>query len=81
MTNTRTIAQLESWAAENKFVEEFLADATAWIADPGRRDDGLQDIARRMIYRVMKNASFDMTAQTFGKWSGGSVFSLLKNKF
>jgi hypothetical protein len=78
MTNTRTIAQLESWAAENKFVEEFLADATAWIADPGRQDDGLRDSARRLIYRVMKNDSFDMTAQTFGKWSGVRVFSLLR---
>ena len=75
-----TDAHFESWAAENESVEEFLAGATAWIADPGRRDDGLQDLARRLIYRVMKNASFDMTAQTFGKWSGGSVFSLLKNK-
>jgi hypothetical protein len=28
-----------------------------------------------MIYRVMKNASFDMTAPTFGKWSGGRASS------
>ena len=71
-----TYAQLESWAAENESVEEFLTGATAWRADPGRRDDGLRDLARRMLYRVMKNASFDMTAQTFGKWSGVRVFSL-----
>jgi hypothetical protein len=69
-----TDAQLESWAAENESVEEFLAGATAWRADPGRRDDGLLDSARRMIYRVMKNASFDMTPQTFSKWSGGRVY-------
>ena len=75
-----TYAQLESWAAENESVEEFLAGATAWRADPGRRDDGLQDLARRMIYRVMKTASFDMTAQTFGKWSGVRVFSLLQDR-
>ena len=75
-----TYAQLESWAAENESVEEFLAGATAWRADPGRRDDGLQDRARRMIYRVMKTASFDMTAQTFGKWSGVRVFSLLQDR-
>jgi hypothetical protein len=55
-------------------VEEFLEGATAWRADPGRRDDGLLDSARRMIYRVMKNASFDMTPQTFSKWSGGCVY-------
>jgi hypothetical protein len=55
-------------------VEEFLEGATAWRADPGRRDDGLLDSARRMIYRVMKNASFDMTPQTFSKWSGGRVY-------
>ena len=75
-----TYAQLESWVAENESVEEFLAGATAWRADPGRRDDGLQDLARRMIYRVMKTASFDMTAQTFGKWSGVRVFSLLQDR-
>jgi hypothetical protein len=75
-----TDAQLESWAAENESVEEFLAGATAWRADPGRRDDGLRDLARRMIYRVMKNVSFDMTAQTFGKWSGGRVLPLLEEK-
>ncbi len=75
-----TDAQLESWAAENESVEEFLAGATAWRADPGRRDDGLQDLARRMKYRVMKTASFDMTAQTFGTWSGVRVFSLLQDR-
>jgi hypothetical protein len=75
-----TDAQLESWAAESESVEEFLAGATAWRADPGRRDDGLQDLARRMIYRVMKTASFDMTAQTFGQWSGVRVFSLLQDR-
>ena len=69
-----TDAQLESWAAENESVEEFLAAAMAWRADPGRRDDGLLYSARRMIYRVMKNASFDMTPQTFSKWSGGRVY-------
>ena len=73
-----TDAQLEAWEAENESVEEFLAGAAAWRADPGRRDDGLMDLARRMLYRVMKNASFDMTAQTFGKWSGVRVFSLLQ---
>ena len=73
-----TIAQRESWEAENESVEDFLAGAAAWRADPGRRDDGLMDLARRMLYRVMKNASFDMTAQTFGKWSGVRVFSLLQ---
>ncbi len=61
-------------------MEEFLAGATAWRADPERRDDGLQGLARRMIYRVMKTASFDMTAQTFGKWSGVRVFSLLQDR-
>ena len=75
-----TDAQLESWAAENESVEEFLAGVAAWRADPGRRDDGLQDLARRMIYRVMKTASFDMTAQTFGQWSGVRVFSLLRDR-
>ena len=75
-----TDAQLESWAAENESVEEFLTGVAAWRADPGRRDDGLQDLARRMIYRVMKTASFDMTAQTFGKWSGVRVFSLLQDR-
>jgi hypothetical protein len=75
-----TIAQLESWAAENEFAEEFLVDTAAWIADPGRQDDGLRDPARRLIYRVMKTASFDMTAQTFGKWSGVRVFSLLQDR-
>ena len=75
-----TIAQRESWEAENESVEDFLAGAAAWRADPGRRDDGLMDLARRMLYRVMKNASFDMTAQTFGKWSGVRVFSLLQVK-
>ena len=73
-----TDAQLEAWEAENESVEDFLAGAAAWRADPGRRDDGLMDLARRMLYRVMKNASFDMTAQTFGKWSGVRVFSLLQ---
>ena len=73
-----TDAQLEAWEAENESVEDFLAGAAAWRADPGRRDDGLRDLARRMLYRVMKNASFDMTAQTFGKWSGVRVFSLLQ---
>ena len=72
-----TTAQLESWSADNEFVEEFLADAMAWTADPGRQDDGLRDPARRLIYWVMENESFDMTAQTFGKWSGVRVFSLL----
>ena len=33
-----------------------------------------------MIYRVMKTASFDMTAQTFGKWSGVRVFSMLQDR-
>ena len=33
-----------------------------------------------MIYRVMKTASFDMTAQTFGTWSGVRVFSLLQDR-
>jgi hypothetical protein len=33
-----------------------------------------------MIYRMMKNVSFDMTAQTFGKCSGVRVFSLLNVK-
>jgi hypothetical protein len=75
-----TDAQLESWAAENESVEDFLAGVTAWRADSGRRDDGLQDLARRMIYRVMKTASFDMTAQTFGTWSGVRVFSLLQDR-
>ena len=76
MTNATT-AQLESWSADNEFVEEFLADAMAWTADPGRQDDGLRDPARRLIYWVMKNESFDMTAQTFGKWSGARVLFLL----
>ena len=75
-----TYAQLESWVAENESVEEFLAGATAWRADPGRRDDGLRDPARRMLYRAMKNVSFDMTAQTFGKFSGVRVFSLLQDR-
>jgi hypothetical protein len=75
-----TIAQLESWLADNEFVEEFLVDTAAWIADPGRQDDGLRDPARRMIYQAMKTASFDMTAQTFGKWSGVRVFSLLQDR-
>ena len=33
-----------------------------------------------MLYRAMKNVSFDMTAQTFGKFSGVRVFSLLNDK-
>ena len=75
-----TIAQLESWLDDNEFVEEFLVATAAWILDLGRQDDGLRDPARRMIYQAMKTASFDMTAQTFGTWSGVRVFSLLKDR-
>ena len=75
-----TTAQLESWSADNEFVEEFLVDTAAWIADPGRQDDGLRDPARRLIYWVMENESFDMTAQTFGKWSGARVLFLLYDR-
>jgi hypothetical protein len=48
-----TDAQLESWAAENESVEEFLAGVAAWRADPGRRDDGLGD--GMMAYRTLRD--------------------------
>jgi hypothetical protein len=33
-----------------------------------------------MIYRVIKNDSFDVTPQTCSRWSGGRVHSLLQDK-
>jgi hypothetical protein len=48
---------------ERAYERAFLATATAWRANPARRDEELAGPARRLIYRCLRRTYYDEAAQ------------------